>query len=137
VRRPDRRKLTASSRDYFSNHTPKETRVPYTHNASLKAKLAKLEAAMIAAKEAARKAATERSPLVKLVRDLQRNLERAQASRHKMIHGNGVCIPTDEFTAQRIHGHRWRETAARIAELKSKLLDAEIALALFDNEEYT
>jgi hypothetical protein len=111
--------------------------VPYMHDAFLKAKLAALDAEAKAVKEAARKVAQERAPLAKLVRDLMRNLKRTQAARHKMIYGNGVCISEDEHSASIIHGLRWRENKARIAELQSQLLDAEIALALFDTENQT
>jgi len=109
----------------------------YQHTAQLKALLGDLEAAKTAAKEAARTVAKERSPLAKAVRDIQRNLERARASRHKMQFGNGVCTPEDEFTAERIHGQRWRDTLARITSLTTELLDAELRLAFFDQEHQT
>ena len=78
--------------------------------------------------------ARERAPLAKAVRDLQHNLERSRASRHKMVYGNGVCVDTDERTAEFIHGKRWRDTLARIDSLQSELLTAEIRLAMFDQE---
>lgn len=106
----------------------------YRHTAQLKALLSDLEAAKTAAKEAARDVARERAPLAKAVRDLQHNLERAQASRHKMVYGNGVCIPADERTAERIHSQRWRDNAARITFLTSELLNADIRLAFFDKD---
>jgi multidrug resistance efflux pump len=111
--------------------------MPYKHDASLKAKLAELEAATKALKQAAQNVARERAPLAKRICNLKRYLERAQATRHKMVHGNGVCIPQDERTAESLHGSRWRENVARIAEIKSQLLDAEIALAFFDKEHHT
>jgi hypothetical protein len=111
--------------------------MPYKHDAGLKAKLAELEAAQQVAKEAARKVARERAPMAKLVRDLMRNLKRSVAAKHKMIHGNGVCIDATEQVAARLHNSRWRDTFARFTALQSLLLDAEIRLALFDKEHTT
>jgi hypothetical protein len=109
----------------------------YQHTAQLKALLSELEAAKTAAKEAARNVARERAPLAKVVRDLQCNLEKSQALRHKMVYGNGVCTTTDERTAEGIHGQRWRDRQARIASLKSQLVDAELRLAFFDKDHHT
>jgi len=111
--------------------------MPYKMPAHLRAQLDAIDVAKDAAKEAAREVARERSPLAKRVRDLMHNLERAQAARHKMVHGNGVCVPEDERTAATIHGTRWHENAKRITELKSKLLDAELSPAFFDKDNHT
>jgi hypothetical protein len=133
---PDERNRRAAwmrSGHLFTNHTEFQ-HMAYQHTVQLKALLRDLEAAKTAAKEAARNVARERSPLAKAVRDIQYNLERAQASRHKMVYGNGVCIDQDERTAAYIHGQRWRDTLARITSLNSQLLDAELRLAFFDKD---
>jgi hypothetical protein len=120
----------------FTNHT-QEAAMPFQMPADLRAQLDALEAATREVKDAARAVAKERSPLAKAVRDLQYNLKNAQERRHKMIYGNGVCLPEDERTAERIHGQRFRDTLARIASLKSELVDAELRLAFFDTKDNT
>ena len=108
--------------------------MPFKMPVDLRAKLDALEAATRQVKEAARAVAKQRAPLARAVRDIQYNLERAQASRHKMQFCNGVCMPGDERTAKIIHGQRWHDTLARIASLQSQLIDAELRLAFFDQE---
>jgi hypothetical protein len=64
------------------------------------------------------------------VRLLKLNLKSANKSRTKMRGWE----EWDDRAAESIHRQQWRDNAARIASLTSQLLDAEIALALFDQD---
>jgi hypothetical protein len=67
------------------------------------------------------------------IQALQRALDRANQARDKMRGWE----EWDDRAAEIIHGQRWRDNTARITLLTSQILDADIALALFDQEHPT
>lgn len=104
--------------------------MPYKHPPQIRALLDQLEAAKKVAREEHLKARHERSPLVKQRGRLQQALDRANQARKRMRSWH----EWSDLQAERIYGQRWRDNTARIAELTSQLLDAEIGLALFDKD---
>jgi hypothetical protein len=103
--------------------------MPYRHATDLKAMLDELAAATKAAKQAARDRARERAPLAKRIRDLKRSLDTNLKGREKWR----GWMNMDDRSCESCYGQQWRDKQARIAQLDSDLLTAQLALAAFDN----
>jgi hypothetical protein len=104
--------------------------MPYRHEASLKAKLAELEAATKAVKQEAREIACARSPLAERVRRLRSSLDRALKRRSKLRTWSNF---SDE-ACESIYRQEWRDLQARIAQLDADLVSAQTTVELFDLE---
>jgi uncharacterized coiled-coil DUF342 family protein len=104
--------------------------MPYKHDASLKAKLAELEAATKVVKQEARALASSRSPLAARVRRLKTSLDRALKRRSKLRTWSNFSDQACEC----IHGQDWRDLQARITSLDAELISTQTTLAIFDLE---
>jgi hypothetical protein len=104
--------------------------MPYRHDASLKAKLAELEAATQAVKQEAREIACARSPLGERVRRLKSSLDRALKRRTKLR----TWAEWDDQTCDFCYQQDWRDLQARITSLNAELISAQTTLELFDLE---
>jgi hypothetical protein len=82
--------------------------MPYKHDASLKAKLAELEAAMKVAKRDAQQIARARSPLATHVRRLKASMDRALKRRTKLRTWSNF----DDQACESIYRQDWRDLQA-------------------------
>jgi len=110
--------------------------VPYKHSPHIRALLDQLEVVKKVDRERRSAVSKERRPLCEHVRGLKNRLAVANARRHKLQFGGYCRDHTEEETAC-MYPTDWKEVNERITSLQSQLLDAEVRLALFDQEHNT